>query len=76
MCDLCVRNSKKKSRITELREFNKVATHEIQYGKINFISIYQHKELENKVFLEDTIDYIIKNIKYLEMNLTKDMQNL
>ena len=38
--------------------------------------MYQHEELGNKIFLKDTIDNIIKNIKYLEMDLTKDVQNL
>lgn len=55
--------------------FNNVARYKIQYVKINCISIYQHKESENEIF-KDTTDCIIRNIKYLERGLTKDVQNL
>lgn len=72
----------KKAEILQLvRElFNKFARYKMQYGKISGFPITQHKELGNeryqKVFLKDTTDSIIKNIKYEEIDFTKDVQNL
>lgn len=33
-------------------------------------------QLENEILKKDTIDYIIKNVKYLGIDLTKDVPNL
>lgn len=33
-------------------------------------------QLENEILKKDTIDYIIKNVKYLGIDLTRDVPNL
>lgn len=74
---LYVKNPKESTdEILELISmFNNVARYKIQYVKLTVFQYISTKSQKMK-YLKDTTDYIIRNIKYLERGLTKDVQNL